>query len=218
MIRYIDKTVLESQETIVSSFGIYSKNIERELEISFQGMQWQEPKENILEATTLLVRLIQRQKGNNTIVPFEEKWIKEFTIVLVPTGVWNGMKLGQLTQEKILIALGDGIAELSVDSGEVIWSKKYANTPIDIIQLSSTLDGLYILYNYYKFKSNLIKSNLIKIDLSGKILWVAQPKSKNDFFTVFNCTNKILSANTWDGWSVKLNEQSGKIIDANWTK
>lgn len=178
----------------------------------------EEKKESICKISTVSVRLIERLKTNKNDTPFEERWIYNFYNIVVPEGVWNGMKLTQLVQQKIFIALGKEVVELSAETGEIIWKKKYAETSINFIKLSSLFDSLYILYDYYKFESKLIESNLIKVDLSGKIIWSAEQKDKNDSFTYFDYIDNVLIAYSWGGWSIKINENTGEIANAHWTK
>ena len=191
---------------------------EREIELSFEGLGMEEKKESICKISTVSVRLIERLKTNKNDTPFEERWICNFYNIVVPEGVWNGMKLTQLVQQKIFIALGKEVVELSAETGEIIWKKKYAETSINFIKLSSLFDSLYILYDYYKFESKLIESNLIKVDLSGKIIWSAEQKDKNDSFTYFDYIDNVLIAYSWGGWSIKINENTGEIANAHWTK
>ena len=100
----------------------------------------------------------------------------------------------------------------------MIWSKSYANTSIDFIRLTTKNDALYVLYSYYKFRGDKITSNLIKIDLTGKVIWSAKTKQKDDIFTSFGYEINGLSAFTWNCWRLNLNEDSGDITSASWTK
>lgn len=203
MIEYVDKTNLALKS----------------LEVSFLGMEWADNGKEVSKTTDLTVKLLERTYLNvGGQVPYEESWKKTFPDVLVPRGVWNGMKLGQLTNNKIFVALGTHICELNTLNGEVIWSKSYANTSIHFIKLTTKGDGLYVLYSYYKFKGLHITSNLIKIDLSGKLIWSAKTKEKDDIFTSFSYELNGLSAFTWNCWRLNLNEDSGEITRANWTK
>lgn len=203
MVKYIDKTDTKFQS----------------LEVSFLGMDETEIGKEISKTSNLSVRLIERRNKISAFdIPYLESWTKSYSDILVPTGVWNGIKLGQITDNKIFIALGTHISELDKRNGEIIWTKSYANTSINFIKLTSKNDAIYILYSYYKFKSNKINNNLIKIDLSGNVIWSALTKDKDDSFTSFNYGDDGLKAFTWNCWALKLNEETGEIIDAHWTK
>ncbi|MDQ2721540.1 MAG: hypothetical protein M3Z26_17520 [Bacteroidota bacterium] len=202
MIKYIDKTNLELKS----------------LEVSFLGLDEKNNKEEIPETTDVTIRFLERRHNYSQDIPYKESWSKTYPNILVPTGVWNGMKLGQLSDTKIFVALGTHICELNTMNGEVNWSKNYADNSIHFIKLTTNNDAMYILYSYYKFNGHDIKSNLIKIDLTGKVIWSAKTKERDDSFTSFNYGDNGLSAFTWNCWALKLNEQSGEIVDAKWTK
>lgn len=217
MIRYSDYTQLEYKGLKVSSLGMVTITYERLLEVSFVGMEFEDHDKQVPQTATITVRLSQRQKNENLFIPFEERWTKDFADVLVPTGVWNGMKLGQLTEDKMFVAIGTSVAELDLQNGNVLWIKEYANTPINKIGLTSSKD-LLVLYSSYKFKSKMTKSNFIKIDDQSSLLWSAKTKNKNDAFVYFRYIDNELYGSTWDGWSIKLDETNGNIIDAHWSK
>jgi outer membrane protein assembly factor BamB len=203
MVKYIDKTD--------SKF--------KSLEVSFLGMDETEIGKEVPKTSNVSVRLLESQNEISGVdIPYLESWTKSYSNILVPTGVWNGMKLGQITDSKIFVALGTYISELDKKNGEIIWTKSYAETSINFIKLASKNDAIYILYSDYKFTSNKIKSNLIKIDLNGNVIWSALTKDKDDSFTSFNCGDDGLKAFTWNCWALKLNEETGEIIDAQWTK
>ena len=203
MVEYVDKTNLNFKS----------------LEVSFLGMEWADNRREVPKTTALTVKLLERPNLNiGQQTSYKENWKTIFPDVLVPTGVWNGVKLGQLTSNKIFVAIGTNICELNTLTGEVIWSKGYANTSIDFIKLTTKNDALYVLYSYYKFSGHNIESNLIKIDLTGKVIWSAKTKEKDDIFTSFSYEINGLSAFTWNCWRLNLDEDSGEITRANWTK
>ena len=205
MTKYFDKTDFELKS----------------LEVSFIGMEWTDNgTNNIPKTTDVVVRLLEKCTPYFTKYyhPYIERWTLSFKGILVPTGVWHGIKLGQLTESKIFIALGTHIYELDSINGKPIWSKSYADTPIVLIKLSSNKDALYILYTGYKFKSDVIKSNLIKIDLTGKLIWSAVTKREDDSFTLFSDEDDEFTAYTWDGWTIKLDEETGLPISEHWSK
>ena len=193
----------------------------KSLEVSFIGMEWTDNCIEIIPKTTnVTVRLLEKCTPyfSKNYHPYIERWTIEFTGILVPTGVWNGIKLGQLTKSKVFVALGTHIYELDTINGKPIWFKSYAETSIELIILSSDEDALYILYTGYQFKSNLISSNLIKIDLTGNLIWSAKTKREEDSFIDINYENNELIASTWNGWRIKLNEETGRTISEDWTK
>ena len=203
MIRYIDRTDTDAQS----------------LEISFVGMEWEDNGKKIDKNASVSIRLLERNPQlNNDIVPYVERWTKEVQNILVPTGVWHGIKLGVLANGKAFVALGESICELSLINGNVVWKKEYANTSIMIIILAPNGEGLYVLYTGYQFKGNNISSNLIKIGFAGNFIWSAKPKQLEDSFTSIRLLNNSLFANTWDGWYGYIDDNTGEMINPEWTK
>jgi hypothetical protein len=222
MVRYIDKTVVDCKVAMVAPVGIYFQDIIRELEVSFIGQESSLATElyNLEQESSISVRLIEKENGvgNYPLSPFKEKWLRHFPNIKMPSRVWLGLKLGQIKQNKVFVALGKSIAELDIENGDTIWIQKYADTPIEKIGLSSLLDGLYVLYSDYKFENKQLTSNFIKIDLSGKLIWSAETKNQCDKFIHFGSIDNFLTANTWEGWTLELNESTGQIINEHWSK
>lgn len=203
MIRYIDRTDAESQS----------------LEISFVGMEWEDNSKEFDTNASVSIRLLERKPQlNNDIVPYVERWAKDVPGILVPTGVWHGIKLGLLVDGKAFVALGESICELNLTDGNVLWKKEYANTSISVIMLAPNRKGIYILYTGYQFEGNNISNNLIKIDLSGNLIWSAKPKRLNDSFTTIRLLDHSLFANTWDGWYGHIDDGTGEMINSGWSK
>ncbi len=191
----------------------------KSLEVSFVGMEWTDNGKEIPKTAEVIIRLLERPTWNvSWQTPYKESWKKIYTNILIPTGVWNGMKLGQLTDNRIFVALGISVCELNLADGIINWTESYANTSIVLIKLTRNNDALFILYSYYKFDSNKINSNLIKVDLTGNLIWSAETKDKDDKFTIFNYESNGLSASTWNGWTLKLSEETGNIIESHWSK
>lgn len=203
MVNYIDKTDIKLKS----------------LEISFLAKEFTDNSNEIPETTDVTIQLSERKNKNIFWkTPYQKSWTNIYSNILVPTGVWHGMKLGQLTNTQVFAALGTDIVELDIKDGKTIWIKHYGDSPISFIKLASNNQALYVLYTDYKFYSDKVKSNIIKIDLNGKLIWSAETKYTDDVFTGFNYGHGGLSAFTWDSWIYKLNEETGKIIDARLTK
>ena len=203
MIRYTDRT----------EFGDCS------LEISFVGMEWSDNGKPIDPTTLISIRLLERKHAeNNDLVPYKDRWGKEFPNIVVPTGVWHGIKLGLIVEERLFAALGESICELSLAHGSVVWKMSYANTPILIILPSSDRNAIYVLYSGYNFVGNGISNNLIKIGLSGNLIWSAAVKQTNDSFTFIRLIDGRLYANTWNGWYGYVDDDSGEMIEPRWSK
>jgi hypothetical protein len=78
MVKYIDKTDTKFQS----------------LEVSFFGMDKTEIGKEISKTSNLSVRLIERRNKISAFdIPYLESWTKCYSDILVPTGVWNGIKL-----------------------------------------------------------------------------------------------------------------------------
>jgi hypothetical protein len=203
MIKYIDRTIS----------GKHS------LEISFVGMEWEDNGKEIEKNASVSVSLLEsRAKLSNDIAPYVEKWTKEFPEIFVPTGVWHGIKLGLLFNEKCFVALGESICELSKPNGSVLWKTNYAKTPIAVILLAPDETGIYVLYSSFHFLAKGARSNLMKIGFSGDLIWTAKTNQVNDSFTTIRLRDNSLFANTWDGWYAYIDADSGEMINAEWTK
>lgn len=189
------------------------------LEISFVGMEWKDNGKPIEPTTAVSIRLIERKHaGNNDLVPYTDKWTKEFPDTIVPTGVWHGIKLGLIVGERVFVALGQTICELSLTVGDLVWKVSYANTPIHIILPCSDGNGIYVLYSAYKFIGVGIDTNLIRIDLSGNLVWSSKVEQANDSFTTIRLLDGKLFANTWNGWYGYVDESTGEMMDPGWSK
>lgn len=192
---------------------------DRSLEISFVGTEWKENGKKIDKNALVSVSLLERRlQLNNDIVPYVEKWAKEFPEISVPTGVWHGIKLGLLFNEKCFVALGESICELSLANGSVLWKMDYAKTPITVILLAPDKTGIYVLYSSHHFSAEGVRSNLMKIGFSGNLIWTAKTNQVNDSFTTIRLRDNSLFANTWDGWYAYIDADSGEMINAEWTK
>jgi hypothetical protein len=199
MVRYIDRTDL----------GLFS------LEISFLGTEFNE--KEVPPETDIEIRLLKRNHEEQNI-PYKEIWLKTINNVVVPKGVWNGMKLGLISDNEIFIAVGNSICKLKKETGEILWKKAFSDNPIKSISLSdSKKDEIYILYAYYKFFSENIKSNFLKIDFHGNLIWSLNIKDE-DVAVDFRYRDGSLMVNTWHCFALYVDEQTGEILQSVFTK
>lgn len=60
--------------------------------------------------------------------------------------------------------------------------------------------------------------NLFCIERSGRIKWKAELPESQDAFVSFEKSSTHLIANTWKGYRVVLNLETGKIVERQFTK
>jgi len=60
--------------------------------------------------------------------------------------------------------------------------------------------------------------NLLCVDASGKVLWRAQPpQSSNDAFVAIRMTGELY-ANTWSGYRVRIDLETGRTVELQFVK
>lgn len=200
MIRYFD----------ITNDGIYS------LEVSFIGGEWKEKKK--INNSEFSVRLLKRCSEYEEDSPYIVKWRRDYGNISVPSGAWGSLKLGQISNEFIYLCIGNTIVKVNKSDARKVWSKTFGNTSIRNIKMLDEEDGIYVQYSYYKFESEIVKSNFLKIDKNGEIIWSLGIKRRDDLVTGFSIKNNILTVFTWDCFSMLVDKNNGNILEEKFTK
>lgn len=182
------------------------------LEVSYNGVEenWKN-KDEIIDSN-FKVRLLKKCSDNREDAPYIELWNINFGNISVPSGAWNGYKLGQIGKDFVIICLGDSIVRINKIDGNIIWKKTFGNTIITTINMPDEEEGIYILYDYYKFNSNLFKSNFRKIDKHGEIIWSFNLSGYDDIVTNFFFKDNKLKVNSHCLHMI-INESNGQVIE-----
>lgn len=137
----------------------------------------------------------------------------------MPTGAWNGIFLTQIASSKIFFALSNIVICVSPETGEKIWEVSAGNTPIYKIMASIDTESLIVYNGYYDFKSDNGKGNISKLNFNGDLKWQAELPSEKDIYSnPPYYKNENLYSNSWEGFQCRISEESGKIIEKQFTK
>lgn len=199
MIRYFD----------ITNDGIYS------LEVSFIGGEWKEKKK--INNSEFSVRLLKRCSEYEEDSPHIVKWRRDYGNISVPSGAWGSLKLGQISNEFIYLCIGNKIVKVNKSDARKVWSKTFGNTSIRNIKMLDEEDGIYVQYSYYKFESEIVKSNFLKIDKNGEIIWSLDLSEFDDFVTNFKLKDNKLTANRFRAWML-IDKTNGNILEEKFTK
>lgn len=75
-------------------------------------------------------------------------------------------------------------------------------------------DKFIILEDYYEFKG---KSNIYCLN-NNNVIWYAEKVSKDDVYTNLFIEDSVIYANSWNGFTVKIDVNNGKILSKEFTK
>lgn len=74
-----------------------------------------------------------------------------------------------------------------------------------------------ILIDWMASKQQVFQ-NLLCAERSGKVVWKAELVGQPDSFVKFEISANGLIAWTWSGWNLRLDRDTGKIIEREFTK
>lgn len=194
MIRYFD----------ITNNGIYT------LEVSFWGEESSDKKK--VNDANFSVRLLKKCSEYLDDSPYIERWKRNFGKISVASGAWNKIKLGQITNDFIYLCLGNSIVKMNKSDARRVWSKTFGNTGIVSIKVFDEEDGIYLLYDGYGFDSDIVKSNFLKIDKHGEIIWSFNLSGYDDIVTNFFFRDNKLKVNSHCLHMI-LNESNGQVIE-----
>jgi hypothetical protein len=151
--------------------------------------------------------------------PWIELWSLDFGNPKMPSGAWNGVKLVEIINSRVFLAISNKVLEIDTENGNAIWSKRIGNTPVYHLSKSPTLDNLIVFNGYYEFVSNNGLGNISSHSLDGKQLWQCELPSSDDIFANAPVNDgDTLKAGSWNCYSCSIDETSGKITQKQFTK
>jgi len=90
------------------------------------------------------------------------------------------------------------------------------------VDVSKTLlcnDGHIVLLDYYKASQSKVWANLRRLKTTGEVVWAASPPRSGDiFFTNVDYRDGRLVARTWEGFMITIDLETGKPLEALFTK
>lgn len=103
---------------------------------------------------------------------------------------------------------------------EVLWQgRPYGCSIVKIMPLLDQ-SGCIVLLDQNDFSQSEYRhlSNLINISPKGAIKWAAQLPETRDVYVNFRFEEKSLFANSWSGFRVQIDLETGRILDRKFTK
>jgi hypothetical protein len=91
-------------------------------------------------------------------------------------------------------------------------------TEVDVSKTLPCSDGHIVLLDYYQASQSKVWANLRRINSSGQVVWAASPPNSSDIFTNVEYRDGRLVAWTWGGFMISIDQETGKPIEALFTK
>jgi hypothetical protein len=181
------------------------------IEVTFKGGEFRE--KDYPETTKVLVRLFKKTSSiPDNDVPYAECWRIFFEDVEIPKGIWNGVKLAQFAGNRIFVAIGNSLTELSFTTGEALHSYKFADTPILKIGSSADNSGILVMHK------SAGKKNFFKISLDGKKTWQPEINTPDPTVCRFKQKDENWFVWTWDGHRLLIDDKTGEILNIEFVK
>jgi hypothetical protein len=89
------------------------------------------------------------------------------------------------------------------------------------VRVSKTLpcgDDYIILLDHYQASQSKIWANLRRMKSTGEVVWATSPPNSSDIFTNVDCRDGRLVAWTWQGFMITVDQETGKPVEALFTK
>ena len=87
---------------------------------------------------------------------------------------------------------------------------------IKLLPLSDGCDCLVLLD--YAGSNRPTFENLLRVDRSGAIVWVAQLPDSNDAYVDVYSSETGIEASTWSGFRVRIDITTGRMVERHFTK
>ena len=91
-------------------------------------------------------------------------------------------------------------------------------TGIDVSKTLPCSDGQVVLLDYYQASQSKIRANLRRLTSTGDLVWAASPPNPGDLFTNVDYRDGRLVAWTWEGFMITIDLETGKPLEALFTK
>jgi outer membrane protein assembly factor BamB len=191
------------------------------LEVLFNGGSWSlggEKRANP-DSTDVTVRYLRRPNPNYNNDMWVEFWSKKFGDLSMPGGAWNGVRLAEIFDGRLFVAVSNRLIELDSESGDVVWEKVTGNTPIYYLLKSEKHDHIVVQNGYYQFSDPNGLSNLAAYTIDGKEVWRCECRATGDFFcNPQRYQNNALTVSTWNCFRCEIDEATGSITKTSFTK
>jgi outer membrane protein assembly factor BamB len=188
------------------------------LEVSFCGGIFGSDSQSPDE-THVIVRFMRKVNQYSNDDTWVEVWSRNFGNPLMPGGAWNGVRLVDIHNGRIFIAISNKLMEMDAQTGDTKWEVSTGNTPIFHIFKSPKYDQLIVQNGYYKFEPQNRKGNIAAYTLNGTQSWRCELPSVDDIFvSPPRYDDGLLKANSWNCFSCELDEHTGAIIGRTFTK
>lgn len=114
--------------------------------------------------------------------------------------------------------VGDEI-EISGASGQQIWRGRPLGYPVKSVIPLVAEDGCIVLCDPDAQLGGYFE-NVLRIACDGSVLWRApMPSSRNDdCYTAIGYDADALVANSWSGYRVRIDPNSGRLLESSLTK
>ena len=89
------------------------------------------------------------------------------------------------------------------------------------VHVSKTLpcgDEHIVLLDYYQASQSKLWANLRRVNSAGTLVWRASAPGSSDIFTDIAWRDGSLVAWTWEGFTITVDQETGKPIDVIFTK
>ena len=203
LVRYVDRT----------TSGALS------VEVCFSGASSERLGSENPEETDVEVRILRKSNIHLDSSPWIVVVARPEGNIKMPSGSWNGIKLTEIFEDRVFVAISSKLSEIDVATGEIIWSLETGNTPIYWIMASRNGDGLIVFNGYYRFRHPLGFANIAFVSFSGVEEWRSPLPSGDDIFANHPYYDgKLLKSSSWNGITYTIDHASGDILDRHFTK
>jgi|SRR5215831_2673918 len=91
-------------------------------------------------------------------------------------------------------------------------------TGVDVSKTLPCSDGHIALLDYYQASQSKVWTNLRRIKSTGEVVWATSPPKSGDIFTNVDYRDGRLVAWTWNGFMITVDLETGKPLEALFTK
>jgi hypothetical protein len=112
-----------------------------------------------------------------------------------------------------------GAVEVFDDSGALQWSgRPLGHAASVVLPISGTNDAI-VLLDPDACRSGSFR-NLLRVSANGSVMWQAElpDRQGNDAYVAVRWAGAQLLANTWSTYLVRLDVESGRILESTFTK
>lgn len=122
--------------------------------------------------------------------------------------------------EATIYTLDDGTITATDVSGAVVWVGRPLGARVVDVAVLSTVGAVIVLLDYMEMGSGPV-NNLIRMNRDGTVAWQAllPTTEPSDAYVDFSLASEgLILASSWSGWRVRLDAESGEIIEKLFAK